>query len=50
LEARKILVIVDQPASIVAPAIAVARSSAIDAAYLPGPAMCRIADRYPGQR
>jgi hypothetical protein len=45
----QVLVIVDQPASIGALAIAVARSLAVDVAYLPGLAMRRIADLYPGE-
>ncbi|HEX3812031.1 MAG TPA: IS110 family transposase [Mycobacteriales bacterium] len=44
-----VLVIVDQPASIGALAIAVARSLHIDVAYLPGLAMRRIADLHPGE-
>jgi hypothetical protein len=43
------LVVVDQPASIGALVIAVARSLGIEAAYLPGLAMRRIADLHPGQ-
>ena len=45
----QVLVIVDQPASIGAHAIAVARSLSIDVAYLPGLAMRRIVDLYPGE-
>ena len=45
----KVLVVVDQPASIGALAIAVARSLGIDVGYLPGLAMRRIADLYPGE-
>ncbi len=45
----RVLVVVDQPASIGALVIAVARSMAIDVAYLPGLAMRRIADLHPGQ-
>lgn len=45
----RVLVIVDQPASIGALAIAVARSLGIDVAYLPGLAMRRIADLHPGE-
>lgn len=45
----KVLVIVDQPSSIGALSIAVARSLAVDVAYLPGLAMRRIADLYPGE-
>ncbi|SFO37131.1 Transposase IS116/IS110/IS902 family protein [Pseudonocardia ammonioxydans] len=45
----RVLVVVDQPASIGALAVAVARSMAIDVAYLPGLAMRRIADLHPGQ-
>ncbi|WP_071803710.1 IS110 family transposase [Couchioplanes caeruleus] len=43
------LVVVDQPASIGALAIAVARSMGIEVGYLPGPAMRRIAELYPGE-
>jgi transposase len=42
------LVVVDQPASIGALAVTVARSLGIDVAYLPGLAMRRIADLHPG--
>jgi transposase len=45
----RVLVIVDQPASIGALAIAVARDLGLDVAYLPGLAMRRIADLHPGQ-
>jgi transposase len=45
----KTLVVVDQPAAIGALTIAVARSMDIDVGYLPGLAMRRIADLYPGQ-
>jgi transposase len=45
----RVLVIVDQPASIGALAVAVARSLGIEVAYLPGLAMRRIADLHPGQ-
>ena len=48
-EHGKVLVVVDQPASIGALAIAVARSLGIDVGYLPGLAMRRIADLYPGE-
>jgi len=44
-----VMVVVDQPASIGALAIAVARSLGIDVAYLPGLAMRRIADLHPGE-
>jgi hypothetical protein len=44
----RVLVVVDQPASIGALAIAVARSMGIEVGYLPGLAMRRIADLYPG--
>ena len=44
-----VLVIVDQPASIGALPIAVARHLRIDVAYLPGLAMRRIADLHPGE-
>ncbi|GLL05103.1 hypothetical protein GCM10017581_068500 [Dactylosporangium matsuzakiense] len=43
------LVVVDQPAAIGALTIAVARDMGIDVGYLPGLAMRRIADLYPGQ-
>jgi len=45
----KLLVVVDQPASIGALAIAVARRLGIEVAYLPGLAMRRIADLHPGE-
>jgi transposase len=45
----RVLVVVDQLASIGALAIAVARSRGIMVAYLPGLAMRRIADLYPGE-
>lgn len=45
----RVLMVVDQPASIGALAIAVARSLDIDVSYLPGLAMRRIADLYPGE-
>jgi transposase len=45
----RVLVVVDQPASIGALAIAVARRKGIDVAYLPGLAMRRIADLHPGE-
>lgn len=44
----RVLVVVDQPASIGALAVAVARDLNIDVAYLPGLAMRRIADLHPG--
>lgn len=44
----RVLVVVDQPASIGALAVTVARSLGIDVAYLPGLAMRRIADLHPG--
>lgn len=44
----RVLVVVDQPASIGALAVAVARDLGIDVAYLPGLAMRRIADLHPG--
>ncbi|GAB3924384.1 IS110 family transposase [Kribbella albertanoniae] len=43
-----VLVVVDQPASIGALAVTVARELGIDVAYLPGLAMRRIADLHPG--
>jgi transposase len=45
----RVLVVVDQPASIGALAIAVARACGVAIAYLPGLAMRRIADLYPGE-
>jgi transposase len=45
----QVLVVVDQPASIGALAVAVARELGIEVAYLPGLAMRRIADLHPGQ-
>jgi len=45
----KVLVVVDQPAAIGALVIAVARSLGIDVGYLPGLAMRRIAELYPGE-
>jgi transposase len=45
----RVLVVVDQPASIGALAIAVARDLGLEVAYLPGLAMRRIADLYPGE-
>ena len=45
----RVLVVVDQPAAIGALVIAVARALGIDVAYLPGLAMRRIADLYPGE-
>ena len=45
---RRLLVVVDQPASIGALAVAVARSMGVQIGYLPGFAMRRIADLYPG--
>lgn len=43
-----VLVVVDQPASIGALPVAVARATGLDVAYLPGLAMRRIADLHPG--
>jgi hypothetical protein len=45
----RVLVIIDQPAAIGALVIAVARHLGIEVAYLPGLAMRRIADPYPGE-
>src|SRR5829696_10496002 len=45
----RLLVVVDQPASIGALAIAVARSMGVEVGYLPGLAMRRIAELYPGE-
>ncbi|MFD1719902.1 IS110 family transposase [Georgenia deserti] len=47
-ERGPVLVIVDQPASIGALAVTLARAMGIDLAYLPGLAMRRIADLHPG--
>ena len=44
-----VLVVVDQPATIGALAIAVAQHMGIEVAYLPGLTMRRIADLYPGE-
>ncbi|MFD4344552.1 IS110 family transposase [Streptomyces coelicoflavus] len=44
-----VLVVVDQPASIGALPLTVARDSGCEVAYLPGLAMRRIADLYPGE-
>lgn len=44
-----VLVVVDQPASIGALPLAVARDAGCRVAYLPGLAMRRIADLYPGE-
>ncbi len=44
----RVLVVVDQPATIGALAVAVAQSLGIMVAYLPGLTMRRIADMYPG--
>src|SRR5699024_2203117 len=44
-----VLVVVDQPASIEALPLTVARQSGCEVAYLPGLARRRIADLYPGQ-
>ncbi len=44
-----VLVVVDQPASIGALPLAVARDSGCQVAYLPGLTMRRIADLYPGE-
>jgi hypothetical protein len=49
VERGRLLVVVDQPASIGALAIAVARSMGVQIGYLPGLAMRRIADLYPGE-
>ncbi|KAA1017595.1 IS110 family transposase [Pseudonocardia sp. EV170527-09] len=48
-EHGRVLVVVDQPASIGALALAVARELGVAVAYLPGLAMRRIADLHPGQ-
>lgn len=44
-----VLVVVDQPASIGALPLAVARDAGCQVAYLPGLTMRRIADLYPGE-
>lgn len=44
----RVLVVVDQPATIGALPVAVARDMGVDVAYLPGLAMRRIADLHPG--
>lgn len=44
----RVLVVIDQPATIGAMAVTVARATGIDVAYLPGLAMRRIADLHPG--
>ena len=48
VEQGTVLVVVDQPSSIGALPIAVARAMGIEVAYLPGLAMRRIADLHPG--
>lgn len=48
LSQGRMLVVVDQPATIGALAVAVAQAMGITVAYLPGLAMRRIADLYPG--
>ena len=48
LERGPVLVVVDQPATIGALPVAVARAAGADVAYLPGLAMRRIADLHPG--
>ncbi|MCO4695008.1 IS110 family transposase [Streptomyces sp. RO-S4] len=45
----KVLLVVDQPASIGALPLTVARDAGCEVAYLPGLAMRRIADLYPGE-
>lgn len=44
-----VLVVVDQPASIGALVVAVARDAGVEVAYLPGLAMRRLADLHPGE-
>ena len=44
-----VLVVVDQPASIGALPVAVARDAGVDVAYLPGLTMRRVADLHQGQ-
>ena len=48
-EHGSVLVVVDQPASVGALPVAVARAAGLQVAYLPGLAMRRVADRHPGQ-
>ncbi|MFD1377576.1 transposase [Micrococcus antarcticus] len=43
-----VLIVVDQPATIGALAVAIAQNLGIAVAYLPGLSMRRIADMYPG--
>jgi hypothetical protein len=45
----RVLVVVDQPATIGALPVTVARACGIEVAYLPGLAMRRIADLHPGK-
>ncbi|MBK3573462.1 IS110 family transposase [Streptomyces sp. MBT65] len=45
----RVLVVVDQPASIGALPLAIARDAGCEVAYLPGLTMRRIADLYPGE-
>jgi transposase len=45
----RVLVVVDQPATIGALPVTVARASGVEVAYLPGLAMRRIADQHPGK-
>jgi transposase len=45
----RILLVVDQPATIGALPVAVARDAGVEVAYLPGLAMRRIADLHPGE-
>jgi hypothetical protein len=44
----RVLVVVDQPASIGALPVTVARAAGVQVSYLPGLAMRRIADLFPG--
>lgn len=48
-EHGRVLMVVDQPATIGALPVAVARAAGCEVAYLPGLAMRRIADLHPGQ-
>ena len=48
-EHGRMLLVVDQPATIGAFPVAVARAEGIAVAYLPGLAMCRIADLHAGE-
>lgn len=49
LEHGRVLLVVDQPATIGALSLAVAQAMGVEVAYLPGLAMRRIADLHPGE-